>query len=95
MVSHSEKYSLKLIGEHIKYLKAPSESEVLFLYQKSMAGYADWINRQSKKKIVELEKKGYNIKVSRYAEDSVDFGDFDEVYTEIRTKQLLEGMWRS
>ena len=60
-----------------------------------MAGYADWINRNSKKKIAELAKKGYNITVSRYANDMRKIGKYDEVYTEIRTKQLLEGMWRS
>lgn len=56
-----------------------------------MTGYADWINQQSKKKIVELAKKGYNIGVSRYANDMRKRSQYDEVYTEIRTKQLLEG----
>ena len=55
-----------------------------------MAGYADWINQQSKKKIVELAKKGYNIKVSRYAIKSFLSEQFDETYVEIRTLQLLQ-----
>ena len=54
-----------------------------------MAGYADWIKQRCKKKIDNLVQKGYNINVSKYATDSMDCGDFDEVYTEYRTLYLL------
>ena len=55
-----------------------------------MAGYADWINIRCWKKLVALEKRGYNIEVSQYASDTYQNKQYDEVYTEVRTKQLLE-----
>ena len=55
-----------------------------------MAGYVDWINIRCWKKLVALEKRGYNIEVSQYASDTYQNKQYDEVYTEVRTKQLLE-----
>lgn len=55
-----------------------------------MENYSNWIKRYCRKKVVALEKTGYNINVSRYTNDMLKEKRYDEVYTEIRTKQLLE-----
>ena len=54
-------------------------------------GYFEHINEVSKKKIALLQKKGYNIsKVSDYAVKKMLEGRYDEVWTEYRTKNILD-----
>ena len=54
--------------------------------------YNKFIYEKCKKSIDKLVKKGYNIsEISDYAFESLMTGDYSEVYTEYRTKQLLEG----
>lgn len=50
----------------------------------------DWVIRKCREKLVELQKRGYNISVSNYAQEMLIQQRFDEVYTEIRTLKLLE-----
>jgi len=53
--------------------------------------YKNWLNKKCKKKLDEIEKKGYNINdISRYAKKSNEKSKFDEIYTEYRVKQLLK-----
>lgn len=56
----------------------------------TMDGYIDWVIRKCKEKVVELQKRRYNINVSNYAQEMLVQQRFDEVYTEIRTLKLLE-----
>lgn len=56
----------------------------------TMDGYMDWVIRKCKEKVVELQKRRYNINVSNYAQEMLVQQRFDEVYTEIRTLKLLE-----
>jgi len=58
----------------------------------SIDGYMDYIRRQSKKHIDKLTENGYNVKgISQYAAASYAKGDYDEVWTEYRVKQILGG----
>ena len=56
----------------------------------TMDGYMDWVIRKCREKVVELQKRRYNIGVSNYAQEMLIQQRFDEVYTEIRTLKLLE-----
>ena len=55
-----------------------------------LPGYMAWVIRKCKEKVVELQKRRYNISVSNYAQEMLVQQRFDEVYTEIRTLKLLE-----
>lgn len=55
-------------------------------------GYIQANIKESKKHIDKLEKNGYNINdISRYASRMLNFGRYDEAWTEYRTTQILEG----
>jgi len=54
--------------------------------------YKNWLNKRCKKKLDELERKGYNIsEISGYAKEMYDKMSFDETYTEYKVKELLKG----
>ena len=54
-------------------------------------GYFEHINESSKKKIALLRKKGYNINnISDYAKKNLLLKRYDEVWTEYRTKNILD-----
>ena len=59
---------------------------------KNYSDYMDYLNVLAKKHIDKLISKGYNIGcLSKYANSKLGLDMFDEVYTEYRTKQKLEG----
>ena len=54
--------------------------------------YDEYVNKNAKKKLDKLEKKGYNItNISPYALDSIRKCKFDEVYAEHYVNELLKG----
>ena len=54
--------------------------------------YLPKLRKQCKKSLDKLIKKGYNISsISEYAKDKFKDGQFDETYTEYRTKEKLKG----
>lgn len=56
----------------------------------NISGYIEWIRAKAYKRLVALEKKGYNInEISNYASDMFWIGQYDETYTEYRTKNIL------
>lgn len=56
------------------------------------AEYLPYLRSKCKKKLDILQKNGYNInEISRYASNSVAYGNYDEAYTEYRVKKLLKG----
>lgn len=58
--------------------------------EQNYSEYIDFINRDAKKKLDKLAKKGYNIgEISKYARDKYLEGQYYETYTEYRVSQLL------
>lgn len=56
------------------------------------AEYLPYLRAKCKKKLDILQKNGYNInEISRYASNSIAYGNYDEAYTEYRVKKLLKG----
>ncbi len=56
------------------------------------AEYLPYLRSKCKKKLDILQKNGYNInEISRYASNSIAYGNYDEAYTEYRVKKLLKG----
>lgn len=54
--------------------------------------YLPYLRSKCKKKLDILQKNGYNInEISRYASNSIAYGNYDEAYTEYRVKDLLKG----
>lgn len=54
--------------------------------------YLPYLRSKCKKKLDILQKNGYNInEISRYASNSIAYGNYDEAYTEYRVKKLLKG----
>ncbi len=54
--------------------------------------YLEWIRKKSEKAIDKLNNKGYNInEISNYARECYKNNKYDEVFTEYRTKNILEG----
>ncbi len=52
----------------------------------------EWIRKKSEKAIDKLNNKGYNInEISNYARECYKNNKYDEVFTEYRTKNILEG----
>ena len=59
---------------------------------KPLKNYMKWLNEKCRIKLDKLVKKGYNIdNISEYATRSLRMSRYDEVYTEYRVLQLLQG----
>ena len=59
--------------------------------EQNYSEYIDFINRDAKKKLDKLAKKGYNVnEISSYASDMLEREKYYEVYTEYRVKHLLK-----
>ncbi len=59
---------------------------------KPLKNYMKWLNENCRIKLDKLAKKGYNIdSISKYATRSLRMSRYDEVYTEYRVLQLLQG----
>ncbi len=59
--------------------------------EQNYSEYIDFINRDAKKKLDKLAKKGYNIgELSDYALEQYRKGKFYETYTEFRVADLLK-----
>ena len=52
--------------------------------------YIAYLREYCKKKLDREKAKGYNIFVSKYAEDEFGRANYDETYTEYRVQKLLE-----
>ncbi len=90
---YPEKYISTFIHEFLHWKDAEQYREKYgdILTKESYIEFDNYILKKSKKKLDELNKKGYNIKdISGYASDSYNEGKFDETYTEYRTKMILE-----
>lgn len=54
--------------------------------------YLPYLRNECKKKLDNMKNNGYNInEISRYASNSIAYGNYDEAYTEYRVKKLLKG----
>ena len=59
--------------------------------EQNYSEYIDFINKEAKKKLDKLAKKGYNVnEISSYASDMLEREKYYEAYTEYRVKHLLK-----
>ena len=50
------------------------------------------VNKKGKKVLDKLSKTGYDVsRISAYAKQSIELGNYDEAHTEYRVKKIYEG----
>ena len=63
-----------------------------FTSKADYTAYIESVNKKGKKVLDKLSKTGYDVsRISAYAKQSIELGNYDEAHTEYRVKKIYEG----